>query len=174
MPDIASRIEIDGLDGSTAASKRATGGHGRESVEHDEGEVRLAQAIEAGGRRYRFLAKAIPLIVWTATPEGKLDSFNTRWVEYTGLPTRQNRDRGWQRSLHPEDVRRWVDGWSRSLTSENTLTLDVRLRRADGAYRWHLARALPVRDRSGSVLKWLGTCTDIDDQKRAEGMLGFL
>jgi len=128
---------------------------------------------EASGRRYRFLAKAIPQIVWTATPAGKLDSFNPRWTEYTGLSSRQH-DRDWQGSLHAEDVRRWLEGWERARERGVSLSIDLRLRRADGTYRWHLARAMPVLDRSGRPLKWLGTCTDIDDQKRAEGMLGFL
>jgi PAS domain S-box-containing protein len=129
---------------------------------------------EASGRRYRFLAKAIPQIVWTATPEGAIDSFNPRWTEYTGLPARPSQKRNWLRSLHKDDVRRWRDGWEKSRQSGAKLALDLRLRRQDGTFRWHLVQALPVLDRSGHVLKWLGTCTDIDDQKRAEGMLGFL
>ena len=76
--------------------------------------------------------------------------------------------------MHPEDVPRWVEGWERVRSSGTNLALDVRLRRGDGAYRWHLVRASPIRDLAGAVLKWLGTCTDIDDQKRAEGMLAFL
>ncbi len=138
-------------------------------------EARAArEAADADGRRYRFLAKAIPQIIWTAEPDGKLDSFNPRWAEYTGLPARQERDRGWHRSLHPEDVRRWLQGWERARMKGERLELDLRLLRRDGSFRWHLARALPVRDRTGRILKWMGTCTDIDDQKRAEGMLGFL
>jgi PAS domain S-box-containing protein len=129
---------------------------------------------DPSGRRYRFLAKAIPQIVWTASPNGVLDSFNPRWSEYTGLPHRPNQSRNWRNGLHPEDVPRWVEGWRLARTSAKNLALDVRLKRSDGSFRWHLVRASPIRDRSGSLLKWLGTCTDIDDQKRAEGMLGFL
>ena len=129
---------------------------------------------ESSERRYRFLAKAIPQIVWTASPSGLLDSFNPRWTEYTGLSSRTAQDRSWREALHPEDIRRWVEGWERSRASGNRLTIDLRLLRLDGTHRWHLVHALPVRDRSGRVLKWMGTCTDIDDQKRAEGMLRFL
>ncbi len=129
---------------------------------------------ESSGRRYRFLAKAIPQIVWTATPAGSIDSFNPRWTEYTGLPSRPAQRRNWLRSLHKEDIKRWQDGWERTRSSGMKLALDLRLRRHDGIFRWHLVQALPVLNRSGQVLKWLGTCTDIDDQKRAEGMLGFL
>jgi PAS domain S-box-containing protein len=132
------------------------------------------QAAESSGRRYRFLAKAIPQIVWTASPSGLLDSFNPRWAEYTGLPPRPNPSRNWRKGLHPEDVPRWVEGWGRARSSGSNMELDIRLRRTDGAFRWHLVRASPIRDRAGALLKWLGTCTDIDDQKRAEGMLRFL
>ena len=130
---------------------------------------------EADSRRYRFLAKAIPQIVWTATPEGRIDSFNPRWGEYTGFDPRRDHDRDWHATLHPDDVPRWAEGWTRARLSGSSLTLDLRLRRADGSYRWHLTRALPVFDRPDrSIRKWLATCTDIDDQKRAEGMLAFL
>ncbi len=128
---------------------------------------------QSSERRYRFLAKTIPQIVWTASPKGLIDSFNPRWSEYTGQSSRPNPDRSWQETLHLEDVRRWIEGWERSRSSGMKLALDLRLRRVDGIYRWHLVHALPVRDRSGRLLKWMGTCTDIDDQKRAEGMLRF-
>jgi PAS domain S-box-containing protein len=147
---------------------------GHEVDSHLARERRASQASEASGRRYRFLAKAIPQIVWTATPEGRLDSFNPRWAEYTGLPPGPKPFRNWRRALHAEDVPRWIEGWKRALDAGNNLTLDVRLRRVDESFRWHLVRASPIRDRAGALLKWLGTCTDIDDQKRAEGMLGFL
>ncbi|WP_435016397.1 ATP-binding protein [Tundrisphaera sp. TA3] len=138
------------------------------------GEVEARLAAESGGRRYRFLAKAIPQIVWTATRNGRIDSFNPRWSEYSGLSASQDDVRGWHRALHPDDVGRWREGWERARASGVVFEIDVRLRRADGTYRYHLARALPVVDRDGGIIKWLGTCTDIDDQKRAEGMLAFL
>ncbi len=131
-------------------------------------------AAESGARRYRFLAKAIPQILWTATPSGVLDSFNPRWAEYTGLTARQSLARGWLRSLHPDDRRRWRDGWERAVSRGENLSIDLRIRRTDDTHRWHLARVTPVRSLSGLLLKWLGTCIDIDDQKRAEGMLRFL
>jgi PAS domain S-box-containing protein len=137
-------------------------------------ELAARREAESGARRYRFLAKAIPQILWTATPEGTLDSFNPRWSEYTGLTTRRALDRGWLGSLHPDDVRRWLEGWERAVSRGEILTIDLRLQRVDGTHRWHLTRVMPVLSRTGRLLKWLGTCTDIDDQKRAEGMLGFL
>ena len=143
-------------------------------AERSSGESSAQAAAEDLGRRYRFLAKAIPLIVWTARPAGEFDSFNPRWTEYTGLTDAQGRGQGWLQVVHPDDARRCRDAWARSLAGGEGFNLDLRLRRADRTFRWHLVRALPVRDRSGRILKWLGTCTDIDDQKRAEGILGFL
>ena len=137
-------------------------------------EVAARREAESGARRYRFLAKAIPQILWTATPPGTLDSFNPRWSEYTGLASRRTLDRGWLGSLHPDDVPRWLENWDRAVSRGEKLSIDLRLRRVDGIYRWHLTRVMPVLSRTGRLLKWLGTCTDIDDQKRAEGMLGFL
>ena len=139
----------------------------------DERAARLL--AEADGRRYRFLAKAIPQIVWTASPRGRVDSFNPRWGEYTGLAPDGHPDADWLATLHPEDVRRWRVAWAQARQVGSNFSIDLRLRRRDGTFRWHLARALPVLDRPGqAIVKWLGTCTDIDDQKRAEGMLGFL
>jgi PAS domain S-box-containing protein len=159
--------ESQGLDGEVAGSNP-------ESLTAAVPPDKARLEAEASGRRYRFLAKAIPQIVWTATPAGSLDSFNPRWTEYTGLVSRPPQNRGWKRSLHPDDIPRWLEGWERSRSSGSKMALDLRLRRQDGIFRWHLVHALPVVDRSGRVIKWLGTCTDIDDQKRAEGMLGFL
>ena len=170
MADIGHRWDRDG----PASGRRRRGGRGQAARARDRRRGGRRREAESGARRYRFLAKAIPQILWTATPTGSLDSFNPRWAEYTGLAARRSPDRGWLGSLHPEDVRRWLEGWERAVARAEKLSIDLRLRRADGTYRWHLARAMPVRDRAGRLLKWLGTCTDIDDQKRAEGMLGFL
>ncbi len=168
-----SRDDADPKDFGSGSDAELETAEAFEAAKADEQAARLL--IEADSRRYRFLAKAIPQIVWTATPEGLLDSFNPRWAEYTGLESARGHHRDWLATLHPEDVPRWVDGWARARRSGSNLTLDLRLKRADGSFRWHLARALPVLDRPGqSIKKWLGTCTDIDDQKRAEGMLGFL
>jgi PAS domain S-box-containing protein len=129
---------------------------------------------EASERRYRMLARAIPQIVWAARPDGSADYFNPRWVEYTGLTKDRSLGQGWLETLHPEDGRRWGERWQRAAGSAEEFTLDLRLRAADGSYHWHLARALPMRDRDGRVVKWLGTFTDIEDQKRAEGAQWFL
>lgn len=125
--------------------------------------------------RYRYLADSLPLIVWTARPDGYLDYYNRRWFDYTGLTIEQTEGWGWQPVLHPEDVERCLRQWSKAIETGQAYEIEYRFRRAsDGAYRWHLGRAVPMRDDSGEIIKWLGTATDIDDRKRAEESLLFI
>ncbi len=126
-------------------------------------------ALVESEHRLRFLADAMPQIVWTARPDGALDYYNQRWYEYTGLTFEQTQGWGWQPVLHPNDVGPCTERWTRSYTTGEPYQTEYRFRRAsDGAYRWHLGRALPQRDpATGTIVRWVGTCTDIDDQKRA-------
>jgi PAS domain S-box-containing protein len=133
---------------------------------------------------YRMIAEAIPQIVWTARPDGYNDYFNNRWFEYTGLTTEQTYDplnQRWpdfkehaevssiQSAVHPEDVNRYIRRWREALKCGKSYEIEYRFRRAsDGAYRWHLGRAVPIRDTEGQIIKWFGTCTDIHDQKMAQ------
>ncbi len=116
-----------------------------------------------------LLAEAIPQIVWSARPDGHIDYFNRRWAEYTGLGLGQSEGWNWGRALHPDDLDPVARRWAGAVASESQYDDELRIRRgSDGAYRWFLGRAVPVRDQSGRILKWFGTCTDIDDQKRSE------
>ncbi|MDT4954021.1 MAG: hypothetical protein QOJ02_2159 [Acidobacteriota bacterium] len=125
--------------------------------------------------RYRYLADSLPLIVWTAKPDGYLDYYNRRWFEYTGLTMEQTQGWGWQPVLHPDDVEGCLRRWSKAVETGQAYEIEYRFRRAsDGAYRWHLGRAVPMRDESGEIVKWFGTATDIDDHKRAEKSLLFI
>jgi PAS domain S-box-containing protein len=133
-----------------------------------------AQAEEAQ-QRYLSLAEAIPQMVWTAQPNGAVDYYNQRWFDYTGTTLEQAQGWGWQPVLHPDDLQASVDGWNNAVDTGETYEAECRFKRAsDGVYRWHLVRALPLRDRNGWVVKWFGTCTDIDDRKRAEEARQFL
>lgn len=123
---------------------------------------------EASELLYRVLAEAIPQIVWTARADGWFDYYNQRWFEYTGLTLEETQGWGWQLALHPDDVENCVESWKTSVETGRTYEVEYRFKRAsDGAYRWHLGRALPVRDAEGKILKWFGTCTDIDDRQRS-------
>ena len=133
------------------------------------------EALRASEERYRALAEAMPQIVWTARPDGYFDYYNRRWFDYTGMTLEQTQGWGWQPVLHPEDVERCLRRWARSVETGEDYEIEYRFRRgADGAYRWHLGRAQALRDERGRVVKWFGTSTDIDDQKRTEGALRFL
>jgi PAS domain S-box-containing protein len=118
------------------------------------------------------MAEALPQIVWTARADGALDFYNKRWFDYTGMTLEQTRGWGWQPVLHADDLQSGIDRWTESFQSGRPYEVEVRFKRAcDGAYRWHLCRALPVRDANERVVKWFGTCTDIDDQRRAQETL---
>ncbi len=116
-----------------------------------------------------LLAETIPQIVWSARPDGHKEYFNRRWFEYTGLDLVESVGWNWCRAIHPDDVDRVATRWAESFGSGALYEVEYRIRRGDdAAFRWFLARGELVRDDAGRVLKWFGTCTDIDDQKRNE------
>ncbi|TAK08643.1 MAG: PAS domain S-box protein, partial [Candidatus Manganitrophaceae bacterium] len=117
---------------------------------------------------YRHLANAIPQIVWIARPEGTIDFFNQPWFKYTGLTFEQSEGWGWKKVLHPEDLQSALDKWVEALRVGRDYHAECRLKRADGTYRWHLVRAFPERDPQGQILAWLGTSTDVNDQKQTQ------
>lgn len=121
--------------------------------------------------RFRQLADAMPQLVWTAEPDGFIDYYNHRWYESTGMPENCYGDESWKSILHPKDVQKCVDIWSASVRSGEPYQIEYRYRNKSGEYRWHLGRAVPVRDATGKVVKWFGTCTDIEDIKRAQADL---
>jgi PAS domain S-box-containing protein len=139
-------------------------------TQRDITERKRAEAeLQASEQRYRSLADAMPQIVWTARADGFNDYYNQRWFEYTGLTLEQTEGWGWQPVLHPEDVERCLRSWATAVQTGSSYEIEYRFRRAsDGAYRWHLGRAFPMRAPDGRIVKWFGTATDIDDQKRAE------
>jgi PAS domain S-box-containing protein len=116
----------------------------------------------------RFILDGMPQLVWSTRPDGYHDFYNRRWYEYTGADPDVTRGGGWNDPLHPDDQQRAWERWKRSLDSGEDYEIEYRFRRADGEYRWFLGRALPMRDETGRIVRWFGTCTDIDDQKRLE------
>jgi PAS domain S-box-containing protein len=111
----------------------------------------------------------MPQLVWSATGEGYFDYYNSRWYEYTGMPREGAQGWNWRDFLHPDDYERTVELWTRSLKSGEPYSIEYRFREAaTGRYRWFIGRALPLRDELGRIVRWFGTCTDIDDAKGAQ------
>jgi len=138
-------------------------------AERNENEFRLMELRLASERRYRTLAQAVPHIVWTARPNGTVDYFNQRWFEYTGLSVEQAAG-SWLGILHADDSARCRTEWENAIGSGEMFQAECRLRASDGAFRWHLCRAVPERSTTGQILSWVGTFTDIDEQKRVQAI----
>ena len=136
-------------------------------------QVLLETALRTSEAQLRQLADAMPQIVWTARPDGWRDYYNQRWFDFTGLQPEETQGWAWCRAVHPDDLSRCLKLWSGACLTGEEYQLEYRLKRADGQYRWYLARALPVRDTDEKIVKWFGTSTDIDDQKRASDRLEF-
>ncbi len=125
------------------------------------------EALQASQERLRFMADAMPQKIFTATPAGDVDYFNRQWMEYTGLSFESIRDWGWTQFIHPEDVAENLRLWQHAIATGEPFLCEHRFRRSDGMFRWHLSRAHAMRDASGAITMWLGSNTDIDDQRRA-------
>jgi two-component system phosphate regulon sensor histidine kinase PhoR len=116
---------------------------------------------------FKFLADNIPVIVWTAYPDGFADYFNKQWYEYTGLSSRQSQGSGSQKALHPDDAERIIKAWQNAIKTQTAFQFEYRIKRAvDGEYRWHLGKGEPLKDESGNLVAWFGTATEIEDQKK--------
>jgi PAS domain S-box-containing protein len=143
-----------------------------ERKEADRKNERLLAAAQAAEQNYRDLAEAMPQQVWTARPSGELDYVNQRVSDYCSTPAAELLNAGWTKIVHPDDLPECIVSWSNSIRTGEPYEIQFRLRRtADGAYRWHLGRAVCVRDGSGNITRWLGTNTDIHDRKSAEADL---
>jgi len=138
--------------------------HGVDQTERKQAEATLRQS-EA---KFRTIANAMPQMVWSARPDGAHDYFNQQWYDFTGLPAGSTDGDDWSEAFHPEDQPQTWALWRHSLATGELYEVQYRLRHRSGQYRWTLGRALPVRDDEGRITRWMGTCTDIHDQKLAE------
>jgi PAS domain S-box-containing protein len=117
--------------------------------------------------RLRLVIDTIPTMVWSVLPDGAVDFVNQRWLEYTGLSLEEALKDA-TRTMHPEDLSRAMEKWVVVKGAGEPYEDEMRLRRADGEYRWFLVRTVPLRDERGNIVKWYGTSTDIEDRKRIE------
>ncbi len=156
-------------DGLTLLAKAAMGrlDDRRTAREQAFAEAEARRTLEASDLKFRTLADTMPQMVWSTLPDGFHDYFNARWYEFTGTPAGTTDGEGWNDMFHPEDQDRAWSVWRHSLETGEPYNIEYRLRHFDGTYRWVLGRALPVRNESGAIQRWFGTCTDIHEQKLA-------
>jgi two-component system CheB/CheR fusion protein len=129
------------------------------------------QELQALIDEFSFVTDFMPQMVWSTRPDGYHDFYNKGWFDYTGLTLEESRNKGWSIVLHPDDADRTWKVWKHSLQTGAIYETEYRMRRYDGEYRWFLARALPLLDEKGNIVKWFGTCTDVHDQKMASDIL---
>lgn len=135
-------------------------------------QVNMEAALRESEAKFKTIANAMPQMVWSTLPNGYHDYFNKQWYDFTG--TQEGSTDGtdyWNLMFHSDDRERATRNWSRCLATGEIYEIQYRLRHHSGIYRWTLGRALPVRSESGEIIRWMGTCTDIHDQKLAEELL---
>jgi PAS domain S-box-containing protein len=132
---------------------------------------RQRDALRRSEKELRDVIDTIPAIVWSALPDGSNTYVNKRFVEYSGLTAEGTTGSGWQAAIHPDDLGRQVGKWMEAVATGKPHENEVRFRRADGQYRCHLDRGVPLRDENGNIVKWYGVVTDIEDRKRVEEAL---
>ena len=143
---------------------------GRDITQHKLAEIALTESE----KEFRLLAKAMPQIVWITRADGWNIFYNQQWVDYTGLTPEESYGHNWDKPIHPDDQQSAWDAWQNAVTNNGIYSLELRLRRADGEYRWWLVRGVPVLDAEGKTYKWFGTCTDIHKMKMIENELRIL
>jgi PAS domain S-box-containing protein len=129
------------------------------------------QVLPSNERSVSLIIDTIPAIVWSARPDGYCDFLNQRWLDYAGMTAPQAAGWGWEKAIHPDDRKGLVEYWQSCLASGLPGEIEARMRRFDGAYRWFLFRANPLRDASGQIVRWYGANVDIEDRKRGEEAL---
>jgi PAS domain S-box-containing protein len=130
---------------------------------------RAEEALRQSEERYRYLAEAIPQLVWTTDADGECNYVNQKLCEYTGLTFEEVKGDGWLSAIHSDDLQSSHEVWINAVQSRCFYQDEYRFRRGfDGTYRWHLIRGVPLKDEHGNVVKWFGTCTDIHEQKQIE------
>lgn len=132
----------------------------------DRLEVEIQEAL-ADKAEWREMVETLPHIVWITRPDGYHFYFNQQWLDFTGLTLAESMGDGWNPPFHADDRPLASRTWAEATRTGQPYEIEYRLRRHDGVYRWMLGRALPLRDQYGEIVKWFGTCTDIEDLKVA-------
>jgi diguanylate cyclase (GGDEF)-like protein/PAS domain S-box-containing protein len=149
----------------------------KQNQQNLEGQIkeRTLQLAETNTRLQRELyfqtMEGIPEIVWTADLDGAIDFTNRKWVDYTGLSAEQSLGQGWTLAIHPDDLAICIEKWESAVLAGNPYEAEYRMRDSDGRFRWFLVRANPIRNSAGEIIKWFGTCMDIENQKQNQQIL---
>lgn len=134
-------------------------------------QVKMEAALRESEAKFRTIANAMPQMVWSTLPNGLHDYYNQRWYDFTGVAAGSTDGEDWNGMFHPDDRSNAWALWRQSLATGEIYEVQYRLRHHSGEYRWTLGRALPIFNDSGEIIRWMGTCTDIHDQKVAEELL---
>jgi PAS domain S-box-containing protein len=173
-------VELPGLhkEGHEISLELSFGEFTREGKRYFTGVVRdvtkrqqAEEKLRESERSLRLLTEAIPQLIWSATPDGAIDYCNRHLLEYAGKTLEEMRGDGWVNFLHHEDVGYIMESWRMMVKTGEPFEVGCRLRRADGRFHWSISRGQPLRDAGGAIIRWYGTCTDMDKWKRAEGVL---
>jgi len=132
---------------------------------------RAEEALRSSEGNLDAIVNTIPTAAWTTRPDGYCDFLNQVWLDYAGMTMEEAQGWGWAVSIHPQDRKKLVEEWQSCLASGTPVDTEARIRRFDGSYRWFLIRGNPLKDEGGKILKWYGTCVDIEDRKRGEETL---
>ena len=135
------------------------------------GREESVRALHNAERRFHAFLEATPQLAWSNLPDGTLEFVNRSWLEYTGQNQYQAASGRWAEAIHPDDYERVWHLREHGIATGEAYCLEARLRRADGSYRWHTARIVPLQDETGQILGWYGAALDIDDLKRTEAAL---
>jgi PAS domain S-box-containing protein len=133
--------------------------------------IRTEETLRSAERELAAIINTIPTLAWSAGPDGSITFLSQRWLDYTGMLPAKAQGWGWIEAIHPNDREQLVEDWRSCLASGIPVDMEARIRRLDSSYRWFLIRSNPLRDESGKILKWYGTCTEIEDHKRWEQIL---
>ena len=156
----------DVLNGTVQQLKQTNEALRREIIERKRAEGRLRLSED----RIRLIIDTIPVMAWSVRPDGIVDFLNQRWLDYSGLSFEQYIENP-TGPIHHEDIPRVMEKWRTSISAGEPYEAEMRLRRADGEYRWFMVRTEPLRDEQGAIVSWYGVSTDIEDLKRAEAAL---
>jgi PAS domain S-box-containing protein len=154
---ISSSIELVEIDGENYALSTLVNITERKSAE---------EALKQSEEQLRAIANSIPQLAWMASPDGSVSWCNQRWYDYTGTTREQMEGWGWSSVYDPRMLQKVLDAWKTALIDGNPIELETPIRGADGSFRWFLNRTIPVKDSAGRVVRWFGSGTDIEEQRR--------